>query len=406
MKIAIFASAWPPGRSSNGIVTYVEQIAPALRELGHEVFVLTPSKTAPFTDRYSVDLASVEISSSLFDRLRKKISPKQFFHDVMIARIVAATQRLKDEHGLDLVEIEESFGWSFGLSRANIVPVVVRLHGPWFLNGAFEKDANFKRRVLAEGHGVRSATLVTAPSTDVLAKVRKQYGVSLEGARVIPNPITAPPDAQKWSLRNCDIHKLLYVGRFDERKGGDLVLNAFAELAHRDSELSLTFVGPDLGVYRNGQKLHFHKYVREVLPPHCWSRITYLGRLDHQEVMKLRPKHFLTVVASQFEILPYSILEAMSFGSPIVSSSVGGIPEVITDSENGLLFKSGDLQGLIAKCRQLLDAPERASQLGARARTFCQQKLESSQIAARTVSAYQAAIEISTDQSRPPLDAN
>ena len=51
---------WPPGASANGIVTYAAQIIPALRQLGHEVFVLTPNCTAKADDPYTIDLNAIE----------------------------------------------------------------------------------------------------------------------------------------------------------------------------------------------------------------------------------------------------------------------------------------------------------------------------------------------------------
>jgi len=46
MKIALYVPSWPPGNSPNGIVTYAAQLVPALRHLGHDVFVITPSDSS------------------------------------------------------------------------------------------------------------------------------------------------------------------------------------------------------------------------------------------------------------------------------------------------------------------------------------------------------------------------
>jgi glycosyltransferase involved in cell wall biosynthesis len=109
--------------------------------------------------------------------------------------------------------------------------------------------------------------------------------------------------------------------------------------------------------------------------------------------MKLRSQHFITIIASQFEILPYSILEAMSFGSPIVSSSVGGIPELISNEKNGLLFESQDVSGIVTQCRRLLVNPGWAAELGASARRFCRNNLDANHLAIQTAMAYRDAIQ-------------
>ena len=72
MKIAIFVPAWPPGFTANGIVTYASHLVPALRSLGHEVFVITPHRTLKEEDPYTIELGNFSIapriwSSNLMD---------------------------------------------------------------------------------------------------------------------------------------------------------------------------------------------------------------------------------------------------------------------------------------------------------------------------------------------------
>ena len=109
--------------------------------------------------------------------------------------------------------------------------------------------------------------------------------------------------------------------------------------------------------------------------------------------MKLRYEHFFTIVASQFEILPYAVLEAMSLGCAVIASAVGGIPELITHERNGLLFESQDVAQLVSACRRLLDNPALASSLGSQARKDCIASFNPRQVALRTISAYEVAIE-------------
>ena len=58
MKIALHVGSWPTGLIANGIDTYASQLVPALRRLGHEVFVLTANKAADHRDPYTIDLRS------------------------------------------------------------------------------------------------------------------------------------------------------------------------------------------------------------------------------------------------------------------------------------------------------------------------------------------------------------
>src|SRR5689334_2815039 len=130
MKIAIFVPAWPPGVTANGIVTYTSYLVPALRSLGHEVFVITPQKTSAANDPYTIELGSFS-APRISDRILWALAPATGDFMRFSAAISRAVQHLVDEHKIDVFEIEESFGWSFATSRLNLLPVVVRLHGPW-----------------------------------------------------------------------------------------------------------------------------------------------------------------------------------------------------------------------------------------------------------------------------------
>jgi glycosyltransferase involved in cell wall biosynthesis len=292
--------------------------------------------------------------------------------------------------------MEDSFGWGGKVAKEKVVPVVIRLHGPWFLNGQFDTHrAGYKRKIAREGKGIKAASLVTSPSAAVLNEVRSYYGSRLETARVIPNPIGSALQSTIWRLDACETQRILFVGRFDRRKGGDLVLSAFADLAAQNKELRLTFVGPDIGVEdASGDRLSFHEYMRRALPEKIWSRIDFLGQLPNKQIAELRSKHLLTIVASRFEILPYAVLEAMAFGSPIIASRVGGITELIRHKENGLLFDSQDASALTAACWRLLENHDLAAKLGAQARLDCATFYDPAQIARETVSAYETTLKL------------
>jgi glycosyltransferase involved in cell wall biosynthesis len=395
MKIALYVPSWPPGSTANGIVTYAAQIVPALRRLGHVVYVLTSDIRSEKPDEYTIDLARFQTPESLKSRIKRKLFP-QTPYSFAAPAIVRAVRELVRNKGIEVFEIEESFGWSYAVSRLKLVPVVVRLHGPWFLNGKFDRrkfDADADRnRELLEYRGVRNADLVTSPSNSVLEAVRRHYDLPLQSSVVIPNSISAAHESELWRVDKCLPSTLLYVGRFDERKGGDLVIRAFAMLAEKDAGVRLTFVGPDLGVANaDGTLEKYQEFAQRNLPDSVRARIDFRGTVSHSEVASLRRTMFATVVASQYEILPYAVLEAMSYGCPLVATSVGGIPELVQDMENGLLVPTQDVSALASACRSLLDQPELASRLGKQAWQDCHRQYTPDKLARDTVAAYQRA---------------
>jgi glycosyltransferase involved in cell wall biosynthesis len=74
------------------------------------------------------------------------------------------------------------------------------------------------------------------------------------------------------------------------------------------------------------------------------------------------------VHASLFDSLPNAIIEGMSLGKPAVVTAVGGIPEIVTHAETGLLVPPGDVDALERAITRLVRSPAEAARLGAAAR--------------------------------------
>ena len=359
---------------------------------------MTSRKAADDYDPYTIDLRNFSSTPNLLNRVMLRLAPGSALFKAASSNIASAVRDLVDKYALDIFEMEESLGLSFAISELKLLPVVVRLHGPWFLNGQFNdytdrNDLN-PRRYEWEGRGIRYAEFVTSPSAEVLQAVRNYYRLQLTASQTIANPLGAVTRERMWSMSTCDANSLLFVGRFDKRKGGDLALRAFADLAATYPKLKLTFIGPDIGLKQeDGNIKYLDQYVRDCFYEPTRSRIKFIGRLDHSEVMALRPKHFATIIASQYEICPYSVLEAMSFGCPVVATDVGGIPELIKNEYNGLLIPSQNVEAMVAACRRLLDDHALAARLGRQAWQDCTSFYGPENIAKQTIDAYQKAIE-------------
>jgi glycosyltransferase involved in cell wall biosynthesis len=309
---------------------------------------------------------------------------------------VTTFHRAIAEHGLDIFEMEETHGWARWLRQTSPIPICIRLHGPWFLNGralGVPEDEGFRCRVEEEGRAIRDADLITAPSRDVLEQTRAFYGLALQDAEVIPCP--APRVTEHWHLSDADPKRILFVGRFDRHKGGDLTIDAFGRVLHDVPEARLWFVGPDRGyIDANGRTWHIEEYLRDRLPGALESkRVEWLGALPFASLAPLRRKALVCVVCSRYENFPLAVLETMALGCPLVAARVGGIPEVLDGHANGLLHCAGNSDDLAAQIISLLNDPARAAQLGKQAAIDSQQRFSPEIIAEHTVSCYGKAIE-------------
>lgn len=403
--IAYFTPGWPPQTFPNGIVTYVSAMIEGMQKLEHQLYVLTPhldrSQALGLSHQSVIQLSSHRSNNALgrvFDALSARIAPESAFRTGFARDLNQSIKSLTAKGRLDLLEIEESFGLA-GLLRDRLpLPVVVRLHGPWFLNGevmGFLQDESFVRRIQREGQAIAAAFALTAPSRDVLEQTRRYYNLPLERAVVIPCPIACTPKEQRWQAHHCDPNVIAFIGRFDRHKGGDLIIDAFAQVLQDFPEARLIFAGPDRGLIDDrGRVWHLEEYVQDRLPGALEAgRIEWLGQQPPSVLQELRRRAQVTVIASRYDNFPYTVLEALSLGCPIVGACTGGIPEIIMHEFSGLLFQAGDASDLATQIRRLLSNPELAAQLGQQAGKECANRFDVDVVAKQSSDFYRETLQ-------------
>lgn len=401
MRIGYYIPGWPPGKVPNGIVTTLGYLGQNLRKLGHEVFYITPMAASEFNDPNVLILNPVR---SLSEQLLFKWNFEAAQYRSYSRTIAEAVCHLVRKYEIQVFQMEETQGWARTVIQQATIPVVVRLHGPWFIQRDLGHEAAGQpenlHRVSREGAAILNAAAITAPSKAVLRMTSACYGEIRAPKKVIPNPMEVATPARRWNLETCDKNLILFVGRFDRIKGADIVLSSFAKLAEKRPELRLLFVGPDSGLAVEGRGVvQFDEFCSDI-PDFLRQRVDYRGLLSRSEIENLRTRAYATVVTSRYETFANVVIEAMSFGCPIVATDVGGIPEIIVDKRNGLLVPSESAEGLTAALVEMLDDASLAARLGAQAALDCETWFTPSTVAQETVEFYSSVIEGRRLQSR------
>lgn len=394
MHIALFSRAWPMGFIPSGIVTYVSCLRAALLVHGHEVSVF-----AEEIDPENSDDNVYPVRNSLSRRLRGRFlkltgRPRDdvFTWGEAIAESMLAVHRRTP---IDVVEMEESFGWCSDVQRDLGVPVVAKLHGPAFLT-ATGREAESKlsiRRVHHEGYALRKIAAVVSPSQCTLDAAVKRYRHLPEVTDHVPNPVPQVDDTPQWCASRCERHLILFVGRFDHVKGGDLVIRAFAQILDQFPDAKLIFVGPDPGLLDDtGVERHIDEFAQAVLGSERLASMSYLGKRDAAEIGVLRARAQTTVVASRWENQCYTALEAMAQGCPVVGTNSGGTLEIIEHGVTGLLCRADDAGDLSRAISSLLGNLDLCERLGERARRWVRSAHAPDVLAERSVAVYKRAI--------------
>ena len=345
MHVGFYSPEWPPTHAANGIVTYVSHMKDALEKKGHHVTVLTGRAIHTSTGE------TIELSiprPSLARRLFNRLSAFSNWHVAEGKRLAAAVSRYCAD--IDLLEMEESFGIVAVLQNRLPIPVVVRLHGPNFLCQIDQLSGNalkeFDARSQNEGIAIKSARYVTAPSAQILRDVLDYYNASPDIAHTVYNP--APECGQDlWSYEKSNRFQILHVGRFDRLKGADIMVQAFCQVAAKYRDARLILVGPERGLQvETGELLCFVDYCQRYVPEALRDRITFLGRREQTEINECRLSCHVAVIPSRFEVLPYSALETLSVGTPLICADGIGDSALVIDDETGWSFKNGSADSL------------------------------------------------------------
>lgn len=148
---------------------------------------------------------------------------------------------------------------------------------------------------------------------------------------------------------------ILFVGREFDRKGGDVLLRAFARVREAHPDATLTIVGPrDLRVDVPGVTV-----------------LGFLNKDDPQDYARLSAAYAdagLFGFPTRFEPFGLAVLEAMYFGLPCVATDAWAIPEMVLDGETGYTVREGDADGFAARMIRLLADPALARRMGVAAR--------------------------------------
>lgn len=404
MHIGYTSPGWPLAEFPNGIVTYVQNIRCGFDGDLKPVVLAAPLISAELKNQL-INLSKFSINRGLLQRATDSLlyRIKLPFANSLRYQRVSAQNALKIHLGikeldapLDILEMEESFGTAHSLMKISNVPIVTRLHGPWAVIGPIlnmQDNWDFKLRVFYEGEAIKKAQGVTAPSFDVLDRVRTYYNLELPNATVIPNPVLEVSKENQWHYDANRKPYLIFVGRFDSVKGGDLILQAFQRIALINKEIELMFVGPDHGIHIDGENFTFNDYVQRFIPEeNIKQRIQFLGLCNSEEIAALRKNSLVTIMCSRFEVFSISLLEALSAGCPTVATAVGGLTEIIKHQYNGLLAEPESPESIAKIVLNLIENPEKMQTLSKNAIEDCNKRFSPKAVAAQTVEYYKSVL--------------
>ncbi len=294
---------------------------------------------------------------------------------------------LVDEVKPDLVHLSNSM--LLGLARLIHErcgpPVVCALSGEdLFLEALVPPHYDEARRLLCE----RAAEVEAFTSlngfyadfmSDYLSVDREKilvvpHGVELEGIELGTKSETEEPS-------------IGFLARISPEKGFHLFIKACELLAQKRPDLN--FQVKAAGYLGIGDREYFLKLRRRINAGVLKDRFEYLGEVTREQKFDmLRSLTAFTTPTVYAEAKGIPAIEAMAAGTPVVLPEHGAFPELVSDTEAGLLHQPEDPEDLAAKLESLLDNPEQAAEMGIRGRAAVEDRYHADQMATNTLGVY------------------
>ncbi len=316
------------------------------------------------TRRHRLTLLADNVPSSL----RPKVTTETFRWNFVGRDGVAASARVLAFVGrkfleldricrrerVEIVHVLSTAG--YGFFRNGIHIAIARRRGArtiFHLLGQFDdlyRDSGPRRRALmrraldlADVHIVQSPGLAEV----LRGMTRRPVHAIFNGVRTAE---LAPPDG--WAHSDGLSVQVLALGILGERKGTFDLLDAAERLQVRRSEIRFIFVG-------GGEVERFRTLAAE----RRLSNVAFLGAVPDAERVALLQGSDVFALPSHAEGQPIAILEAMAAGLPILSTTVGSIPEVVREA-NGVLVTPRDVDAIVAALERLAGDPALRERLG------------------------------------------
>jgi glycosyltransferase involved in cell wall biosynthesis len=230
--------------------------------------------------------------------------------------------------------------WRKGLfssiARLFGVPVILHLHGSE-MKPFYQSQPPFLQRMIRRH-------LERATSVIVLSESWRQFVGGIAPAAkitIVPNYVLVPPLNDSALRAEQDI---LFLGVIGQRKGVFDLIPAFAEIAADFPEARLIIGG-------NGQIEEAQKLVDKF---NLGGRVVLAGWVSGEAKERLLVSSSIYILPSYNEGLPMSVLEAMAADLAVITTRVGGIPELMTDGVDGLLVEPGDKSGMAKAMASML----------------------------------------------------
>lgn len=371
---------------SGGQNVYVKELALTLDNMGINVDVFThwSDSNAPQIEPLGLNSKVIRLSAGY----KGFLSKHKMFR--LLPRFIMEIEKYAGN--LKVYSVIHSNYWLSGwvgmqLQKKWKIPRVHTSHSLGFVRktglGKDTKNEQTELRLHTEKQLLLRADKVIATTPFEKDILIKAYSVLPEDIVVIPcgvNTEVFTPLKNKIRIKNDLKGKkiILFVGRFEENKGLEVLLEALVKLKNDNSDKTqashLIIAGGDpLALPEQDISPEKKRYLDYINRNGISDLVTFVGPLDHKELRKYFSSADVTVVPSYYESFGLVAIEAMTCGCPVIASRTGGLQHIVRNGKTGLLVEPKDSGSLAEAISNLLTNQNKRTYMAKEAAVYARQ---------------------------------
>jgi glycosyltransferase involved in cell wall biosynthesis len=346
LRIGLISSGFPP-TNTDGIARWSHYVAKGLAKRGHRVHAITRTRDLPsvdFSEGFWVHRIRSEHDASTMKQVESWDLPSE------LVEWSASAHAELGRIGFDNLDVISAPIWDIeGIVPFLYapVPVVTSLHTTYKLAEPFKpawKDPFYKchhvdKVVEAEVYLLKNCRRLLGNTAAFLDDLREHYSIDIPSSTIVVNHGVDDGIPMLPSLRNkTNGTKVLYVGRYESRKGFDTALAAAISICSSYPHINFRFLGAECNDSAADSVIALWKE----LPSPVKQRITLEGYVAEDVLAQAYGQCDIFLAPSRYESFGLVAIEAMRYGKPIVAGNVGGLKEVVLHNQTGLLVDPND----------------------------------------------------------------
>ncbi len=394
MNILLLAQEYPPESAMGGVGSYMYSMAHAYAQMGHTVHVVSTAAPGQASYSYMQDRVQVhrvrrwKFEIPVLRRIWHTYSPWTKHQIEYALGIRGELGRIVRANKIEIIEATELWSEGFFYSFTRQAPILIRLHTPLFVLRSLNQmhaTRDWQMVDAIDQWWTRRADRIVAGSRSLAEIVAQQYHLDAQNIPIIPVPVNIERFPPLSPPQNDDAPIVMYIGQLEPRKGVFTIAESIPQVLAEIPNARFVFTGND----RVFDKHSCREMIQEKLDALGVAQYAeFTGAVPNAELSAQHQRAHVCLFPSQWEAVGIACLEAMASARPVIASRTGGLEDMITDGESGLLVPPGDARALASAIVHVLKNPQHAREMSLNARARVEQHYTPAIIARRNLDEY------------------